>query len=59
MDAEVYINGQFRGTTPFTVHLTTGTHTIEFRFEGYQAWSRELAVVAGNDTRLKANMVPE
>ena len=58
-DAEVYINGQFRGTTPVTLHLAAGTHSIEIRFDGYQPWSRELVVVAGDDTRVAATLVNE
>ena len=55
-DAEVYINGQFRGTTPVTLHLAAGTHAIEIRLAGYQIWSRELVVVAGDDTRVAATL---
>lgn len=56
MDAEVSVNGQFRGTTPLTLNLPTGTHTVEFNLEGYQTWSRELAVVAGSDARVMATL---
>jgi len=59
MDAEVSVNGQFRGTTPLNLNLPTGTHTILFRLEGYQTWSRELVVVAGSDTRVKATLEPQ
>ena len=59
MDAEVSINGQFRGTTPLTLNLPTGTHTVECSFEGYQKWSRELVVVAGSDTRVMATRKPQ
>lgn len=59
MDAEVLVDGQFRGTTPFSLNLATGTYKIEFNLEGYQTWSRDLVVVAGNDTRVKATLVPQ
>ena len=55
---EVYVNGEFRGTTPFNLHLPAGTHTIEFKLQGYQTWKRELVVVGGNDTRVAAKMQP-
>ena len=57
--AEVLIDGQFRGTVPVNLHLTEGTHTIEFRLEGHLTWKRELVVVAGDDTRVKATLQPE
>ena len=57
--AEVYVNGEFRGTAPFNLNLPAGTHTIEFKLRGYQTWKRELVVVGGNDTRVFARMQPE
>ena len=57
--AEVYVNGEFRGTAPVNLHLPAGTHVIEFRLQGFQPWKRELVVVAGNDTRVGATLIPE
>jgi hypothetical protein len=57
--AEVYVNGEFRGTAPVNLHLPAGTHVIEFKLQGYQTWKRELVVVAGNDTRVAATLKPE
>ena len=59
MDGEIYINDEFRGTTPVTLHLPAGTHSVEIRLDGHQTWSRELVVVAGNDTRVAATLQPE
>jgi hypothetical protein len=57
--AEVYINGEFRGTTPVKLVLAEGTHTVEYRLVGYQPWSRDLVVVAGEDTRVAATLLPD
>jgi hypothetical protein len=57
--AEVYVNGEFRGTSPLRVHLPAGTHTIEFKLKGFQTWKRELVVVGGNDTTINARMQKE
>jgi hypothetical protein len=57
--AEVYVNGEFRGTAPLNLNLPAGTHTIEFKLRGYQTWKRELVVVGGNDTRVAARMQQE
>jgi hypothetical protein len=58
-DAEVFVDGQFRGTTPVTLHLAAGTHKVELRLEGFLVWERELTVVAGNDTRVAATLQQE
>ena len=58
-NAEVYVNGEFRGTAPVTLHLAAGTHNVVLMLEGYRRWQRELTVVAGNDTRVAATLQPE
>jgi len=58
-NAEVYVNGEFRGTAPLSLHLAAGTHKVELKLDGYQIWERELTVVAGNDTRVAATLQPE
>jgi hypothetical protein len=58
-DAEVYVNGEFRGTAPVSLQLAAGTHEIEFRLEGFEPWKRELVVIGGNDTRVAARMQKE
>jgi len=55
-NAEVYVNGQFRGTAPLNLHLAAGAHKVELRLDGFQIWERELTVVAGNDTRVAATL---
>jgi len=59
INAEVYVDDEFRGTAPMSLHLTAGAHEVVFRLEGFQAWARELVVVAGNDTRVSATLQPE
>lgn len=58
-NAEVYVDGEFRGSAPMNLHLTAGTHTVEIKFAGYLVWERELTVVAGNDTRVAATLERE
>ena len=58
-NAEVYVNGEFRGTAPVNLHLAPGTHVVEIKLQGHQTWKRELVVVAGNDTRVAATLQPE
>jgi len=58
-NAEVYVNGEFRGTAPVTLHLAAGTHNVVLMLEGYRTWQRELTIVSGNDTRVAATLQPE
>ena len=58
-NAEVYVDGEFRGTAPVTLQLSAGTHAIEFRLTGFTTWSRDLVVEAGDDTRVTASLQPE
>ena len=57
--AEVYVDGEFRGTAPVNLHLAAGTHVVEIKLQGFQTWKRELVVVAGNDTRVAATLQQE
>jgi hypothetical protein len=58
-NAEVSVNGEFRGTAPVTLHLAAGTHKVVLMLEGYRTWQRDLTVVAGNDTRVAATLQQE
>ncbi len=58
-NAEIYVNGKFRGTASLTLQLPAGTHGVEFRLTGFANWSRELVVVAGEDIRVTATLHTE
>ncbi len=58
-NAEVYVDGEFRGTAPVTLQLPAGTHEVEFKLAGFTAWSRTLVVEAGDDTRVTATLQRE
>jgi hypothetical protein len=46
--AEVYLDGQFQGSTPSTIaNVDQGNHTLEFRYPGYQSWSTNITVSPG------------
>lgn len=58
-DAEVYVDGEFRGTAPLNLQLAAGAHEVVLRLKGFEPWARELIVVASNDTRVAATLQPE
>lgn len=45
--ADIEIDGAFIGSTPTTVALTAGDHTVIVRKKGYQSWQRTLKITAG------------
>lgn len=46
--AEVYLDNQFRGSTPSNISdVEQGNHTLEFRYPGYKSWSTGISVSSG------------
>ena len=46
--AEVYLDGQFQGTTPCTVvDVVPGNHTLEYRYSGYKSYTSVITVPSG------------
>jgi len=54
--ASVYADGGYYGTTPLTVNLYPGTHQIVVRYTGYNDYSTNLWVTAGQAQNLQATM---
>jgi hypothetical protein len=47
--AEVYLDGQYRGTAPATITaIEPGSHTLEFRMTGYRSWKSVITVSPGD-----------
>jgi len=57
-NAEIYVDGKFRGTTVVALTLSAGDHEIEMRLAGYDSWTRTLTVVAGDNTTVTATLQP-
>jgi hypothetical protein len=56
--AEVYLDNEYRGTTPNTINnVGTGHHTIELRFHDYQNWFTTIEV-AGNSISVSGSLLP-
>jgi hypothetical protein len=50
--AEIYVDGKFVGQTPSTIHLASGSHRVEVRSQGKQAWARDLEVLKDSQLTL-------
>jgi hypothetical protein len=53
--ADIEVDGSFVGSTPSTVSVAPGQHTIVVKKKGYADWSRSMAV-AGSGVRLSAEL---
>lgn len=53
--ADIEVDGQFAGSTPSTVSVAPGPHTIVVKKTGYTDWTRSLNVV-GNGVHLSADL---
>ena len=53
--ADIEIDGSFVGSTPSTVSVTPGQHTIAVKKKGYADWSRTMNV-SGSGVRVSAEM---
>jgi hypothetical protein len=53
--ADIEVDGAFVGSTPSTVSVTPGQHTIAVKKKGYVDWSRTMTV-SGSGVRLSADL---
>jgi hypothetical protein len=59
LGAEVYVDGDFVGTTPIAeLSLTVGKHDVELRKKGFTPWKRPLSVSAGARATVAAELEP-
>ena len=56
--AEIDVDGKFVGQTPSTLHLATGSHRVELRSQGKQAWARDLEVLKDSQLTLHPVLAP-
>ncbi len=54
--AEIIVDGKFVGSTPSTLHLAPGDHTISLQRAGYKAWQRTMTVNPGGDITINATL---
>jgi hypothetical protein len=57
--AEIYLDNQYRGSTPSTItDVVFGNHTLEYRYPGYQRWSTSITVSSGT-SQFYASLTPQ
>lgn len=54
--AEITVDEKYRGSTPATVHLTAGDHTIRLEKQGFKTWEKILTVNSGENATVNATL---
>ncbi|HSR52178.1 MAG TPA: trypsin-like peptidase domain-containing protein [Acidobacteriota bacterium] len=57
--AEIYIDGDFQGSTPSRLSLPEGTYLIKVVRPGFQPWERRLKITQGNSPTVHALLTVE
>ncbi len=50
--AEVQLDGQALGVTPYTAEVLQGEHEVTLKLAGHKAWQDELEIIAGQNIQL-------
>ncbi len=56
--AEITIDGNYVGSTPSTVNLKPGAHSIKMTLSGYTPWVRSIETQGGESRNLAAELEP-
>jgi hypothetical protein len=57
-EADVFINGELQGKTPFRQELPSGTYTLSIKHPMYQEQSEELDIAVGEAYRKEYTLIP-
>jgi hypothetical protein len=52
--AEITLDGNYVGSTPSEINLSTGTHAVVLSMPGFVQWKRDLTVIPGSDLTVGA-----
>jgi S1-C subfamily serine protease len=56
ISTDVYVDGKFVGNAPAALSLSTGSHKIIVKLDGYKDWERTLEVLKDSDVSLNVSM---
>jgi hypothetical protein len=54
--ADIEVDGKFVGSTPSTIHLSPGEHTVSIKKSGFKPWQRTLTVGSGGTITVEATL---
>jgi S1-C subfamily serine protease len=55
--ADIYIDGNFVGSSPAVFNLSAGSHTVEVKDQNGHTWQRDLDVLQDSDVKLNATLL--
>jgi S1-C subfamily serine protease len=55
-NADIYVDDKFVGNTPAVLNLSSGSHHVVVKMDGYKDWDRTLEIVKDSDLSLGANL---
>jgi hypothetical protein len=54
--ADIFVDGNFVGSTPSSVYLKSGEHTISVRKPGFKNWERFMRMTPGSNVTVRAQL---
>jgi hypothetical protein len=57
--ADIILDGQYMGSTPSGISVSTGTHSVVFSMPGFTEWKRDLTVLPGSELTVSAILQKE
>jgi len=54
--ADIIVDQKFMGSTPSTLRLAPGDHTVSIEKSGFKSWQRTITVTAGESPTIKATL---
>ncbi|HEV2349443.1 MAG TPA: PEGA domain-containing protein [Terriglobia bacterium] len=54
--SDITVDGKFLGTTPSTVRISSGDHSVTIEKEGFKAWQRVMTLVPGGSITLDVTL---
>src|SRR5262249_42823523 len=54
--SEIEVDGKFMGSTPSTLQLSPGDHSVTVHEAGFKAWQRKIAISSGGIVTLNVTL---
>jgi len=58
-DAEVFVDGESKGTTPLTLDLPAGPHLFQVAMDGHDAWAQVVPIDPSGANLVEVSLVPQ
>jgi hypothetical protein len=56
--AEIFLDDKFVGSSPATLRVAEGTHTLILKFARHSDWSRSISILKDSTVTVKATLAP-